>query len=75
MDKSSSDPNGILTSGFLTSGFLTEVSFPAMYIVRVFHAGQRSSDLILCCCIVHQGLPSDSFSTENGVMVTRGSRY
>ena len=34
-----------------------------------------SFDLILCCCIFHQGLPSDSFSTENGVMVTRGSRY
>ena len=25
--------------------------------------------------VVQKGLPSDSFSTENGVMVTRGSRY
>ena len=48
--------------------------------IRALHVDKNvyfvlSFDLILCGYIVHQGLPSDSFSTENGVMVTRGSRY
>ena len=31
--------------------------------------------VIFTLFIFLQGLPSDSFSTENGVMVTRGNRY
>ena len=31
--------------------------------------------VIVTSFIFQQGLPSDSFSTENGVMVTRGNRY
>ena len=31
--------------------------------------------VIITSFIFQQGLPSDSFSTENGVMVTRGNRY
>ena len=31
--------------------------------------------VIVTSFIFQQGLPSDSFSTENGVMVKRGNRY
>lgn len=67
------------TSSLLISGFLTEVSFAVMYLARTLHVPNLFYFLIvrlnIVVFIVHQGLPSDSFSTENGVTVTRGSRY